>query len=526
MNDPVQPCSRTLPHPAHKHLFNRIAYQCPGMPLTAHICPACGAETVYKTLSGGREWDCPICGADGYYGPGEAPRRAAMLTTPEGAETLRQEMREHLGAPTTSFTDAVEIATDEENCVRPMVHNWGCGCPSDTSAFQPTGEVYFCPTSGEIESVTHGSFLQCCDRPDMHTYLGYPTPGIEAVSLYLSDKNREKNASPPVHPGQKDPTTIKWVSGPEEAKDELKRLQKVARYYRGIAERSRLFSPLGEPFAGHMWAETIHTEDDGLLHLPVYAEDGSEAEGLVLDRENAGILYAMIRGYLGECPTECDDDCEETCHEHHAIPRKRHHPVDVHHSGKTALEHVTWAIARHDLVNMVGLEPNQDFPAPDHPFWALWRATARVAVTAYNGYIEHTGHRYLSTGCRHGEHGYCQSNTGSQGQKVPAQCKFCASKCVCSCHAPGTAAVVKHTADPDALEVPESLTTGGADDWCGAEPPGGIGAEWTAKDGTQGSWGDCDCTRPSGHEGDHECEPCTKRHGAPSWPQTSEETTL
>lgn len=44
-------------------------------------------------------------------------------------------------------------------------------------------------------------------------------------------------------------------------------------------------------------------------------------------------------------------------------------------------------------------------------------------------------HRYLSTGCLHGEHGYCQSNTGSNGQKVPATCKFCSAPCECPCHA-------------------------------------------------------------------------------------------
>lgn len=43
-------------------------------------------------------------------------------------------------------------------------------------------------------------------------------------------------------------------------------------------------------------------------------------------------------------------------------------------------------------------------------------------------------HRYLSTGCLHGEHDYCKSNTGSNGQKTPASCKFCAAPCWCPCH--------------------------------------------------------------------------------------------
>lgn len=45
-------------------------------------------------------------------------------------------------------------------------------------------------------------------------------------------------------------------------------------------------------------------------------------------------------------------------------------------------------------------------------------------------------HRYLSTGCLHGEHAYCQANTGAAGTKTPAQCKFCTAPCVCDCHKP------------------------------------------------------------------------------------------
>lgn len=43
-------------------------------------------------------------------------------------------------------------------------------------------------------------------------------------------------------------------------------------------------------------------------------------------------------------------------------------------------------------------------------------------------------HVYLSTGCFHGEHEYCQSKTGLKGQKKPASCKFCCAGCVCWCH--------------------------------------------------------------------------------------------
>jgi hypothetical protein len=378
-------------------------------------------------------------------------------------------------------------------------------------------DLYFCPTVGEIESAGGGGFTNstCCAHPELHTFIGYSTPAIDAISQYLSDRAIEQYQGPPVHPGQEDPTTIKWVSDADEAKAELKRLQQVARYYRDHQQH----------LASHRWAETVHTEDDGMLHIPVYAADGTQAEGLVMDREGANTLQVMITDYLGNCYTACHDDCDIVCHEAHATPRKRHHPIGEHPSRGTALDYVAQAVARFDLDNTVGSD--YEMPGPDHEFWPLWRASARNAITAYNGYIEQSGHRYLSTGCRHGEHGYCQSNTGSQGDKRPAECKFCAAKCVCSCHFPGSLlpSSEMEAEVPALLPVPESLTTGSDDDWCGAEPPGGAGAQWTAKDGSTGTWGDCYCTKPSGHEGDHDCEPCSQRHGALPWPQTPKEET-
>jgi hypothetical protein len=43
-------------------------------------------------------------------------------------------------------------------------------------------------------------------------------------------------------------------------------------------------------------------------------------------------------------------------------------------------------------------------------------------------------HEYLSTGCLHDQHDYCQSMTGYQGQKRPGQCKFCDAVCSGTCH--------------------------------------------------------------------------------------------
>lgn len=48
------------------------------------------------------------------------------------------------------------------------------------------------------------------------------------------------------------------------------------------------------------------------------------------------------------------------------------------------------------------------------------------------------GHVYLSTACLHQQHDHCNSMVGTQGEKRPAQCKFCEAKCICGCHGEGT----------------------------------------------------------------------------------------
>ncbi|WP_331746772.1 hypothetical protein OH809_45440 (plasmid) [Streptomyces sp. NBC_00873] len=71
-----------------------------------------------------------------------------------------------------------------------------------------------------------------------------------------------------------------------------------------------------------------------------------------------------------------------------------------------------------------------------------WLAHADAAVNALHRWERKApagGHVYLSTGCLHGEHAYCQSMTGQQGEKRPGRCKFCDARCTCSCHAEGAA---------------------------------------------------------------------------------------
>jgi hypothetical protein len=47
-----------------------------------------------------------------------------------------------------------------------------------------------------------------------------------------------------------------------------------------------------------------------------------------------------------------------------------------------------------------------------------------------------SGHVYLSTGCLHGDHAYCQGMTGLAGAKRPGECKHCQARCICRCHKP------------------------------------------------------------------------------------------
>jgi len=68
------------------------------------------------------------------------------------------------------------------------------------------------------------------------------------------------------------------------------------------------------------------------------------------------------------------------------------------------------------------------------PLRELCAALAEPAPAASPAATQATSHRYLSTGCLHGQHGYCQAHTGLSGTKTPAQCKFCQAPCTCPCH--------------------------------------------------------------------------------------------
>lgn len=58
--------------------------------------------------------------------------------------------------------------------------------------------------------------------------------------------------------------------------------------------------------------------------------------------------------------------------------------------------------------------------------------TLAIHLTRYAH--RHGVHPYLSTGCLHGDHDYCQNMTGLAGAKRPGECKHCGAKCRCGCH--------------------------------------------------------------------------------------------
>lgn len=105
--------ARDVPGP-ERAADGRTANSIPGR----HRCPICGRATTYQAFSGGREWYCESCDTTGEYPDGEAPRRVAMLQSPEGVAQLRQEMRAELdprrGArPPVDSDDAVSAPQTE-----------------------------------------------------------------------------------------------------------------------------------------------------------------------------------------------------------------------------------------------------------------------------------------------------------------------------------------------------------------------------------------------------------------------------
>ncbi|WP_060905374.1 hypothetical protein [Streptomyces scabiei] len=87
---------------------------------------------------------------------------------------------------------------------------------------------------------------------------------------------------------------------------------------------------------------------------------------------------------------------------------------------------------------------------PDPPIGCLTPAVAPDDTNAAKGALKQRAHQYLSTGCWHGDHAYCQSMTGLNGSKRPGECKFCHAPCECPCHQTGGSAA--HNDGPTVAE--------------------------------------------------------------------------
>lgn len=135
----------------------------------------------------------------------------------------------------------------------------------------------------------------------------------------------------------------------------------------------------------------------------------------------------------------------------------------------------TWAPSPTDADFLLAVEGALE-QAADIVTQAIEPLLGRLRAPATPGPARHV---YLSTGCYHGDHGYCQNPTGLTGAKAPAVCKFCHAPCICPCHraAPGVREYVETTDDagPGTRETILRLlghttaTAPGDPDWNSAE---------------------------------------------------------
>lgn len=118
-----------------------------------------------------------------------------------------------------------------------------------------------------------------------------------------------------------------------------------------------------------------------------------------------------------------DDGPLERVHALHQPMRRGPFTICAHCSGWDGKWRCLGVVTDHPCPTLQALDPR---PADDTPP------------------AEPEPHVYLSTGCLHGDHAYCQNMTGLNGAKRPGECKFCQASCRCGCHAraeqPGPAA--------------------------------------------------------------------------------------
>lgn len=174
----------------------------------------------------------------------------------------------------------------------------------------------------------------------------------------------------------------------ERAEDTLFRAREVARWMRRNYPGLRLAN------------DTLATALDGEQPAPATAATGA-----------IGYCPACGRGDVAPSPEEYEQQRQRAEQAAAALVRVQHVAALIHAGAP-------WTANRHDTAARIRA--------------AI--AGPGTAATEATGATGATGHRYLSTGCLHGEHGYCQAKTGQSGTKKPAVCKWCDASCRCGCH--------------------------------------------------------------------------------------------
>ena len=64
--------------------------------MKGYLCPYCEHPTTYRVFSGGKEWYCPQCKADGDYPEDQTPPRLKLLQSGAGRVALRAQMDQEL----------------------------------------------------------------------------------------------------------------------------------------------------------------------------------------------------------------------------------------------------------------------------------------------------------------------------------------------------------------------------------------------------------------------------------------------
>lgn len=147
------------------------------------------------------------------------------------------------------------------------------------------------------------------------------------------------------------------------------------------------------------------------------------------DSERSAAWFAANGGVIGAPAATEATDIETTARVFAAL----------HHSAE---ETVTRVIDLHERWVKAGPPP---LGTPTARWWDRRLVELRGAIrttveesprtTPDNLPTSNDPHIYLSTGCYHDDHAYCQAMTGLNGAKRPGSCKHCGAKCQCPCHA-------------------------------------------------------------------------------------------